>query len=188
MVQSDNSGPNMVEELLWVVPRLWERTARQLELTRSLVGNAPCVGSLLGRGSRANQSADLSGETDVLEVIADLDEMTATGPAEAVESARADPAEAPDHPVSPSANGHSGSRPVPAGTGTPSADTQGGSGPGESDLAIPEYDSLAASQVIPRLEMLDAMDLGLILDYEEHHRNRQTIVHKVRSLLAVSSN
>ena len=58
-------------------------------------------------------------------------------------------------------------------------------GPVTADqLGIPEYDALAASQVVPRLEALSAADLELVRRYEVDHRNRQTILGRVSQLQA----
>lgn len=53
----------------------------------------------------------------------------------------------------------------------------------EADLGVPGYDSLAASQVVPRLAMLATADLQAILAYEQAHRRRQTIMNRVSELL-----
>ncbi len=53
----------------------------------------------------------------------------------------------------------------------------------EADLGVPDYDSLAASQVVPRLAMLATSDLQSILAYEQAHRRRQTIMNRVTELL-----
>jgi len=55
------------------------------------------------------------------------------------------------------------------------------------DLAIPDYDSLAASQVVPRLASLDPAELALVLTYEQSHRSRQTILNRVRQLQAATN-
>ena len=55
--------------------------------------------------------------------------------------------------------------------------------PVEADLAVPDYDSLAASQVVPRLAMLSPDDLRAVLAYEQSHRHRQTILNRVAQLL-----
>lgn len=49
-------------------------------------------------------------------------------------------------------------------------------------LAIPDYDSLAASQVIPRLESLDPDELEAIRVYESAHRGRRTILSRIQQL------
>lgn len=49
-------------------------------------------------------------------------------------------------------------------------------------LPIADYDSLAASQVIPRLEGLEAADLAAVRAYEVAHRGRKTILGKIAQL------
>jgi hypothetical protein len=56
--------------------------------------------------------------------------------------------------------------------------------PSESELPIQDYDSLAASQVVPRLATLAAEDLRIVQRYERATRNRQTILNRVDQLLA----
>ncbi len=56
--------------------------------------------------------------------------------------------------------------------------------PPAAELAIPEYDSLAASQVVPRLTTLSVIELRAISAYESAHRNRRTILNRVTALLA----
>ena len=52
----------------------------------------------------------------------------------------------------------------------------------EEDLAIPSYDSLAASQVVPRLDGLSAIELEAVRRYEEAHRARRTVLGKIALL------
>src|SRR5260221_366921 len=47
------------------------------------------------------------------------------------------------------------------------------------ELAIPSYDSLAASQVVPRLAVMDAHDLAEVRAHEERHRARRTILARI---------
>ena len=56
------------------------------------------------------------------------------------------------------------------------------SAPAAHDLAIPDYDSLAASQVIPRLEGLSPAELESARTYEATHRGRKTILNKIAQL------
>jgi hypothetical protein len=49
-------------------------------------------------------------------------------------------------------------------------------------LAIPGYDSLAASQVVPRLAGLSAEELAAVGAYETAHRARRTILTRIRQL------
>ncbi len=55
-----------------------------------------------------------------------------------------------------------------------------------ADLAIPDYDLLAASQVVKRLDALDAEQLDAIRRHEEAGRGRRTILHKITRLQASS--
>jgi hypothetical protein len=56
------------------------------------------------------------------------------------------------------------------------------SGAGAAELPIADYDSLAASQVIPRLAGLAADELAAVEAYEQAHRGRKTILGKVAQL------
>jgi hypothetical protein len=56
------------------------------------------------------------------------------------------------------------------------------SGIREPDLAIPSYDSLAASQVVPRLEGLTPFELESVRRYELAHRGRKTVLGKITNL------
>ena len=52
-------------------------------------------------------------------------------------------------------------------------------------LAIPDYDSLSASQVVPRLESLAPDELEAVRCYEQGTRSRKTILSKIAQLQAV---
>lgn len=54
--------------------------------------------------------------------------------------------------------------------------------PDASGLAIPGYDTLAASQVVPRLEGLSGAELDAIRAYEESSRARKTILTRIEQL------
>lgn len=56
------------------------------------------------------------------------------------------------------------------------------SGPGAAELAIPDYDSLSASQVLPRLVGLDAGELEAVRAYEAAHRGRRTVLGRIEQL------
>lgn len=49
-------------------------------------------------------------------------------------------------------------------------------------LAIPDYDSLAASQVVPRLRALSATELEEVRTYEAAGRGRKTILNRIAQL------
>jgi hypothetical protein len=45
-----------------------------------------------------------------------------------------------------------------------------------------DYDELTAQEIILRLSGLDEEQLDRVVDYEEHHRGRSTIINRVRQL------
>lgn len=51
------------------------------------------------------------------------------------------------------------------------------------DLPIPAYDSLKASEVLRRLDGLDAEELELLQTYESATKRRTTVISKIESLL-----
>jgi len=57
-------------------------------------------------------------------------------------------------------------------------------GPDVDELAIPDYDSLSASQVVTRLEGLTPAELEAVRSYESANRGRKTILNKVAQLQA----
>lgn len=54
--------------------------------------------------------------------------------------------------------------------------------PTSAHLAIPDYDLLAASQVVRRLDGLDPEQLEAVRSYEAATRDRRTILHKITRL------
>lgn len=54
------------------------------------------------------------------------------------------------------------------------------------DLPIENYESLAASQVVARLERLDADELAQIAEFEAAHRGRRTVLGKIDQLTAAA--
>lgn len=54
----------------------------------------------------------------------------------------------------------------------------------EGALAIPDYDSLSASQVVPRLSGLSPEELEAVRAYEDAHRGRKTILNRVAQIKA----
>lgn len=67
----------------------------------------------------------------------------------------------------------------------PAARTTSRSAAGEgasSSLAIPDYDSLSASQVVPRLSSLSAEELESVRAYEDEHRGRKTILNRIAQI------
>lgn len=77
----------------------------------------------------------------------------------------------------------------PAATASAASAEATGSRPTDSGidpetLAIPDYDSLSASQVVPRLDGLEADELEAVRRYESGSRGRKTILSKVAQLQA----
>jgi len=68
---------------------------------------------------------------------------------------------------------------APASAAAPAAPAHG---PGAATLAITDYDSLSASQVVPRLDGLSGDELAAVRDYEAAHRGRKTILSKIAQL------
>lgn len=64
----------------------------------------------------------------------------------------------------------------------PDADTT--PSPGATELAIDEYESLAASQVVARLPSLTPDELDAVRRFEADHRGRRTVLGRIDQLLA----
>ncbi|MEZ5180682.1 MAG: hypothetical protein R2702_02210 [Acidimicrobiales bacterium] len=72
--------------------------------------------------------------------------------------------------------------PAPQATPAPAAVAPVRSSQASASLPIADYDSLAASQVIPRLAGLSSEELDAVEAYEQAHRGRKTILGKVAQL------
>ena len=98
-------------------------------------------------------------------------------------AAPAEPAPAPEAPVasSPEPAPEPATEPAPEPAPEPAASTDL-TVPAVDELAIPEYDELSASQVVERLEGLDAGALEAVRRYEAAHRGRNTILGKIAQL------
>ena len=92
------------------------------------------------------------------------------------------PAPAPEAPVASSPHSpEPAAEPTPEPAPEPAASTDL-TVPAVDELAIPEYDELSASQVVERLEGLDAGALEAVRRYEAAHRGRNTILGKIAQL------
>jgi hypothetical protein len=69
-----------------------------------------------------------------------------------------------------------------SGTGSDAAAVTAESAPLARDLAIPDYDALSASQVVPRLAGLAGDELDAVRRYEAANRGRKTILSKIAQL------
>jgi len=82
-------------------------------------------------------------------------------------------------PAARTTNGHEPS-PAPSATSTPTSTASPVTDAGS--LAIPGYDTLSASQVLPRLEGLSAAELEAVRVYEEGTRARKTVLTRIDQL------
>lgn len=143
-----------------VVPQLIEKGHQQVNLARMFGQFAVRTGTQQVRqrveqiAQRANGSAPQgdAGEGDAGEGVGGA--STAPAPEPAAATMAEEPADGP---------------PVEA---PPFAD----------ELAITDYDSLAASQVVPRLDGLSADEREAVRRYEAAHRGRKTILSKLAQL------
>jgi hypothetical protein len=152
------SDAPLLDELWQVVPKLVDRTRSQAEFARSLAGLLPCLGPLVARRPEPQGPGVPEHErVDVLSILSqeDPDESTATAATPEPRTPATDAASAPPEPP-----------------------------PAESELPIQDYDSLAASQVVPRLSTLSHDELRSVQSYEAATRRRQTILNRVAQLLS----
>ena len=75
-----------------------------------------------------------------------------------------------------------GSSPDPAAERPPPARPQPTPSHDPSELAITDYDSLSASQVVPRLDSLGDDELETVRQYEASTRGRKTILNKIAQI------
>ncbi len=157
------SGPldlpgRVAGEVASAVPLLVERTRSQIELAQRILVQLPCSPFHRGSSRSGHEAAGAAApETTPSEP---SDDGVPAAPASAVDAVDEGAPAAPEPEV-------------------PAVSAP--------DLAIPDYDSLAASQVVPRLASLSAAELALVLTYEQSHRSRQTILNRVRQLQAAAN-
>jgi hypothetical protein len=155
-------GPEMISEMA--------------ERGRSQVANAKVIGKLAvqrGRSEAASvQETAKDRITDALTAVARAAGAPLAGAPEATDApVRSTPDDAVDAEAPPS-DATPGLRVVPE--SVPSVD----------ELPIPGYDTLSASQVVPRLDSLGHDELVAVRDYEQAHRGRMTILSRIAQLEA----
>ncbi|MCD9623085.1 hypothetical protein [Rhabdothermincola salaria] len=157
-----------------------------IERGRSQVGVAKMVGEFAVKwGSTRVESAVVDAQEQAMGLL----RLTGLAPLDERERghddarARSEPADADDRPpLEPGSIGTvsvapSDAHPVEAGVvdeGGPSIEVD--------SLAIPDYDNLSASQVLPRLDGLEPSELEAVGRYERDHRGRKTILNRVAQL------
>lgn len=139
-----------------LLPTLAERGRAQVQMAR-MIGQFAVKQGQVELDKRVEHAVDLLGELG----LGDLFRGRGAG------SASAPPAPAAPAPKA-----------APAAVAAPPKPT----GPAAATLAIADYDSLAASQVVPRLAGLDADELEQVRRYEAAHRGRKTILGKIAQL------
>jgi hypothetical protein len=165
-----------------LVPNLIERGRRQID---PQVGAARMVGQMAV--SQGRSQAEKVVERAVASAQATLEQL---GVLDRSGAAAPEPSPAPS---SPAASSSAASGRSPASAASPPSDgptvapaappvPRAGSGPAAAGLAIPDYDSLSASQVLPRLSSLSHDELQAVQAYEDDHRSRKTILNKIAQL------
>ncbi|MBW3576084.1 MAG: hypothetical protein KY450_14845 [Actinobacteria bacterium] len=154
-----------------LVPGLVERGRRQVD---PQVGVARMVGQMAVSQGRSQAEKVL--EQAVASAQATLEQLGVLDRSEPSPGPEASstPATSPPPPPPPSDG------PIVAPAAPPVPRT--GNGPGAAGLAIPDYDSLSASQVLPRLSSLSNDELEAVRAYEHAHRGRKTILNKIAQL------
>lgn len=183
---------DVIDGLVGAVPKLIERTRQQASLARSLAGMAPCLAFLSPRPVDVPAGDPKPERVDVLTVLGDdLPDLTLIeGDGAGVERSDIEGSDIERSDIdgagleSASISGASTDVDEVSDPSASSVVTSLMAAPAEADLPVQDYDSLAASQVVPRLATLDTDELLAVQAYELAHRNRQTILNRVAQLLA----
>jgi hypothetical protein len=94
----------------------------------------------------------------------------------------AEPPEPPGSPASTTAPERTPDVTAPEASARPTTTDSSDPAVDVDELPIPGYDSLSASQVIPRLDDLNDTELELVRSYEASARGRKTILSRVAQL------
>lgn len=173
------AATTVIKDLLGVVPRWVDRTRSQAEFARMLAAMLPCIGALgPSRQDQAGPGVPEHEHVDVLSVLGEHPEDPPSEPVPASTEPAGDTRVAADTATR-TAAGTDADAPAAAPTAAPPA----GPSLSEAELPIQDYDSLAASQVVPRLATLTPDDLLSVQHYEAANRRRQTILNRVAQLL-----
>lgn len=160
-----------------LLPTLVERGKNQVAAAR-MIGKFAVDAGGAEVAKQLGRLAEQVGEQSGLGGIVDL--ITGRRPA----AASASPSPKTPAPARPSGNGAAAPDAVespsePAAAAAPKAKTPSGN---TAHLAITDYDSLSASQVVNRLGGLSSTELEAVKDYEGAHRGRKTILNKIAQL------
>jgi hypothetical protein len=172
-----------------LLPGLVERGRQQLngQMTQAKVVGQFAVQQGSKQAGKAFERARASAESSVASRLGEdvAPERPAT-PAPAPTSVRPEPTHvrATPAPAATPTPASAGPAPAPEPVRAEPPPTPGAPAPLASTLAIPAYDSLSASQVVPRLSGLSPAELAAVRDYETAHRGRKTILNRVAQLQA----
>ena len=192
MSDEDSKGPvgQAVEALVYAPIGLFFEGPRLLpeliQQGKTHASNARVFGKFAvqhGQGELRRRLATFEEQaTDVLRAFGVTGDGGAEAPAPGPPGSAASGAAAAAADASPSASSSasatSGSAASPAGNGVTEAS------PAVGELAITDYDSLSASQVVTRLAGLTGDELEAVRAYEVAHRGRKTILNKIAQLQA----
>jgi len=158
-----------VVDALRVVPELAERGRAQAGVARMIGEFAVSWGNTKVQGAVADAQEQAVGILQRLGVASPEPKPAAGAPT----------GDASEPPVPPA--------PVVASSGDTPSWLEGRTPEDEAEaaaLAIPDYDNLSASQVVPRLDGLTPDELEAVRRYERKHRHRKTILNRVSQLQA----
>ncbi len=152
-----------------LLPKFVERGKNQVTM-------AKMVGQFAVQQGQVEASKRLGPVQEQVEsVLADLGLVPRPGPSSSASSA---PAPASPEPVAEPVE----ETPAPVVELVPDPEPE--PAPDVATLAIPDYDSLAASQVVPRLRALADDELEAVRAYESAGRGRKTILNRIAQLQA----
>lgn len=161
-------------------PETLEELARK---GRGQVANARIIGTF------ALQKASVQTKewTETAQRVA-ADAVVAAARAAGAPLAGSDASEAADSSKAPSPDRPAGPRLSVVPDGAPAAEETPAApvvdAPSAETLPIPDYDTLSASQVVPRLDDLAESELDIVDRYERAHRGRMTILGRIAQLQA----
>lgn len=195
-VTDDEKNPaDRAIELLLFAPLGFALSARELlpelvERGRQQVTGQVTMAKMIGQfavqqGSAEAEKAFIRARAQAQTALEQLGVLDQERPAPATPRAPAAPAPAAAAPTAPSVDRVP--TPVPVRderSASPRAPAGAASTSSTSELAIPDYDSLSASQVLPRLSALSAEELEAVRAHEAARRGRKTILSKVAQLQA----
>jgi hypothetical protein len=172
-------------------PRFVDRGRSQVVLARVIGKYAVKHGSSLA-GDRLGQSqSQIAAVLQTLGLLPEENEADDTADVEAFEADAVvfhdERGSRPDEAAPPASDeagdGQATTAPAAEPADRPDGADQGAAAPVEAhQLAIPDYDNLSASQVVPRLAGLSGDELEAVRRYEAGRRGRKTILNKIAQL------